>query len=134
MQKAEVADFHEAVGQDGLEAPVEKLHDVEMGGAWACTARLTGGEGEGAVYEAYDTSIGDGDPEDRRGQGGEGRGAMRSGLTMDVPGDGPDLWVDMLPQSGLTPIVFEDGSVDRGERFDRNKEIGSGGQPCRAVL
>ena len=33
MEKAEVADFHEAVGQDMLEEPAEKLHDVEVGGA-----------------------------------------------------------------------------------------------------
>ena len=113
MQTAAVADCHAAVGQDVLEEPVEKLHDVEMGGAWACTARCTGGDGDGAVYEAYDTSLGDGDPEDRRGQGGEGRIAMRSGLTMDVPGDGPDLGVAMLQPSGVAHIFFEDGSGER---------------------
>jgi len=33
MEKAEVADFHEAVRQDMLEEPADKLHDVELGGA-----------------------------------------------------------------------------------------------------
>ena len=33
MEKAKVADFHKAIGQDVLEEPPEKLHDVEVGGA-----------------------------------------------------------------------------------------------------
>ena len=49
MEKAEVADFHEAIGQDMLEEPAEKLHDVEVGGAEAGTAHFPVGEGDGAV-------------------------------------------------------------------------------------
>ena len=52
MEKAEVADFHEAIGQDMLEEPAEKLHDVEVGSAWTCTAHFPVGEGDGAVLEA----------------------------------------------------------------------------------
>ena len=107
-----MTDFHEAIGQDVLEEPAEKLHDVEVGGAWACTSRLTIGEGDGAVCEAHDTSIGDGDSEDRRGQVCEGRVALWIGLTMDMPRDVPSLWVDMLQQPGLAHVFFEDGSVD----------------------
>jgi hypothetical protein len=33
MEQAEVADFHEAVRQDMLEEPAEKLDDVEVSGA-----------------------------------------------------------------------------------------------------
>ena len=33
MEKAAVSDFHEAVGQDMLEEPAEKLHDVKVSGA-----------------------------------------------------------------------------------------------------
>ena len=35
MEKAEVSDFHEAMGQDMLEEPADKLDDVKGGGAWA---------------------------------------------------------------------------------------------------
>jgi hypothetical protein len=106
MQKAEVAVFHEAIGQDMLEEPAEKLPDVELGGSWAGTSRFTIGEGDGAVVEAHDTSVGDGAPEDIRGKGGEGRGAVCIGLTMDIPRDVPSLWVDMLQQPGLGPCFL----------------------------
>jgi len=33
MEKAEMTDFHEAIGQDVREEPAEKFHDVEVGGA-----------------------------------------------------------------------------------------------------
>ena len=56
MEKAEVADFHEAIGQDMLEEPAEKLHDVEVGGAEACTAHFPVGEGDRAVREADDAA------------------------------------------------------------------------------
>ena len=96
MQKAEVTDFHEAIGQDMLEEPADKLDNVEGGGSWACTARFTIGEGDGAVFEAHDASVGDGDPEDIGGEVFEGRVALCIGLRVDVPGDGPDLWIDVL--------------------------------------
>ena len=46
----------------------------------------------------------------------------------------PDLWVDVLQQSGLAHVFFEEGAVDGGEGFDGDKEVGSGGPPGRAVL
>jgi hypothetical protein len=60
--------------------------------------------------------------------------SVRIGLTVDVPGDGPHLGGDVLQQSGLAHIFFADGTVDGGEGFDGDKEVGSGGHPCRAVL
>ena len=45
MQKANVTHLHEAIGQDMLEEPAEKLHDVELGGAEACTAHFPVGKG-----------------------------------------------------------------------------------------
>jgi len=133
MEKAEVADFHKAIGQDVLEEPPEKLHDVEVGGAEACTAHFTVSEGDGTAREDNETVVGDGDLEDIRGEVGEGGVSVVPRLTVDVPRDGPDLWVDVVQQSGLGHVFFEDGAVDGGEGFDRDKEVGSGGQPCRAV-
>jgi hypothetical protein len=69
MEKTEVADFHEAVREHVLEEPADKLYDVE-GSAWACTAKFTVGEGDAVVFEAYDASVGDGDPEDIGGEVG----------------------------------------------------------------
>ena len=107
-----MADFHKAIGQDVLKEPAEQLHDIEVGGAWTRTAHFPVGEGDGAVRKADETLVGDGDLEDRRGQVCEGHVALWGGLTMDIPRDVPRLWVDVLQQSGLAQVVFEDGSVD----------------------
>ena len=60
MEKAEVADFHAAVRQDMLEEPTEKLSDLKVRGAEACTAHFTVGKGDGAVREADETLVRDG--------------------------------------------------------------------------
>jgi hypothetical protein len=96
MEKAEVADFHEAIGQDVLKEPAEKLHAVEVGSAEAGTAHFPVGEGDGVVREAHETVVGDGDFEDIGSEVGESRVAVVIGLTMDVPGDGPDLGIDVF--------------------------------------
>ena len=56
------------------------------------------------------------------------------GLTVDVPGDSPDLGGDVLQQSGVAHLFFEERTVDGGEGFDGDKEVGAGGAPGRAVL
>ena len=113
MEKAEVADFPQAIGQDVLEEPPEKLHAVEVGGAEACTAHFPVREGDGTVREAHETVVGDGDLEDIRGEVGEGGVAVVVGLTVDIPGDGPDLGGDVLQQSSLAHLFFEKRTVDR---------------------
>src|SRR5262249_35050766 len=44
MEQAEVADFHEALGQDVLEEPAEELQAIELGGAETGTAHFPVGE------------------------------------------------------------------------------------------
>ena len=117
-----------------LEEPAEKLHGIEVGGSWACTARLTIGESDGAVRERDDAVIGDSDPEDIGGEVFAGGVSVVIGLTVDVPGDVPDLWVDVLQQSGCAYLLFPHGAVDGGEGLHGDKEVGSGGLPGRAVL
>jgi hypothetical protein len=133
MEKAEVADFLQAIGQDMLEEPAEKLHAVEMGGAEACTAHLPVGEGDRAVREADETVVGDGNLEDIRGEVRQGGVAVVVGLTVDIPGDGPDLRVDVLQQASLAYLFLEKRTVNGGERFDRDEEVGSGRTPGGAV-
>src|SRR5262249_14169308 len=129
VQKAKVTHFHEALGQDMLEEPADKLHDVEVGGAEAGTARFTIGEGDGAVVERDNTTVGDGDPEDIGGEVLEGRVAVWLRLTVDVPGGVPDLWVDVLQQSRFGYLLFVHGAVDGGEGLHRDKEVGPGRAP-----
>ena len=113
MEQAEVADFHAAVREHVLEEPAEKLHDVKGGGAWACTCRCTVGEGDHAVLEADKALGGESDPEARGGEGGAGGVSGVLGLTLDVPGDGPDLWGDVLQQSGLAHVFLKESAGER---------------------
>jgi hypothetical protein len=78
--------------------------------------------------------LGDSDPEDRGGEGREGGVAARLGLILDIPGDGSDLWVDVLQQSGVAHGVFEESLGDGGEGVDGDKAVGAGGTPGHAVL
>ena len=91
MEQADRPDVHKAIGQDVLEESAEQRHDVKVGSAWAGTAHCPRGEGDGAVCEAHETAVGESHPEDRGGEGGEGGVAVVLRLTVDVPGDGPDL-------------------------------------------
>ena len=126
--------LQEALGPDVREAPAETLPDVEVGQARAGTAHLTRGDGDGAVCEAHDTAVGESDSEDRRGEGGAGGVAMMMGLTVDVPGDGPDLGGDGLQPSGWAQGGLAKSAGEGGERCDRDKEMGAGGPPWCAVL
>jgi hypothetical protein len=129
-----MTDLHKAIGPDGLQEPAAKRHDVEGGGAWACTAHCPLGERDRAVREADETLVGDGNPEDRGGEGGAGGVSVVLSLPGDVPGDGPALGGDGLQQSGVAQVFCAERPGDGGERFDRDKAVGAGGAPCRAVL
>ena len=127
-------DFHEAIGEDVLEEPAEKLHDVEVDGAEAGTAHVAGGEGDRAAREGDHAIVGDSDLKDRRGEGGEGGVALVVRLTVDIPGDGPDLRLAVLQHTSVAHLFLEEGTGDGGEGFHRDKEVGAGGPPGRAVL
>src|SRR6266545_8101564 len=113
MEQAEMADLHKAIGQDMLEEAAEKRDGVERSRTGAGTPHFPVGDGDGAVGEAHDPAVGESDPEDLRGEGSEGGVAMVLGLPVDVPGEGPDLWVEMLQEAGVGHVFFADGAVDR---------------------
>jgi hypothetical protein len=100
-EQAAVADCHAAVRPDMWEEPTDQLHDVKARSTEACTAHVTGGEGDRAVGEADATVVGDGALEARGGERGEGGGAGVLRLPVDVPGESPDLGGAVLQQSGL---------------------------------
>jgi hypothetical protein len=133
MEKAEGTDLLPTSGPHVLKDSPEKLHDVEVGGAGTRPARCPGGEGHGAVLEAHDTAVGDRDLEDIGGEGGKGGGAVVMRPTVDIPGDGPDLGIDVLPQASLAHLGFEERTGEGREGFDGDKEGGAGGPPGRAV-
>jgi hypothetical protein len=43
-----------------------------------------------------------------------------SGLAVNVPGDSPDPWVDLLQEAGFDHFLLPHGSVDGGEGFHRD--------------
>ena len=134
MEQAEGADFHETIGQDMLKESAEKLHDIKVGGAEAGTAHFPVGEGHRAVRKRDNAAVGNGDLEDRGGEGGKGRGAVVVGLTVDVPGDRPDLRIDVLQQTRSVHLFFAERTVEGREGFDGDNAVGAGGAPGRAVL
>ena len=124
-----MADFQKAIGQDVLEEPAEQLQDVEVGGAWAYTANFPRGKSARAILEADKTLVGESALEDRGGERGAGGAAMVLCLTVDVPGDGPDLGSEVLQQAGLAHLFFEERAGDGGEGLHGDKDVGSGGHP-----
>ena len=112
VHKAAVSDLHAAIGHDMLEEPAETLHGVEGGGAWACTAGLTGGAGHGALLEAHDAAVGDGDCEDIRGEVCAGRVAVGVGRAVHIPVGVPDQWVEVGQALSVVHLLCEDGAVD----------------------
>ena len=46
MHKAEVADFHESIGQDMLEESADKFNHIEVGGSLSSACRFTVGKGD----------------------------------------------------------------------------------------
>ena len=134
MPEAEVSNFHEALWEHVWEEPADKLDGVERGGSWARTARLAVGESDSAVFASHEAPMGDGDPEDIGGEGGEGGVAIGTGLRVDVPGEVPDLWVDVLEPSGLAHLLLVNSTGDGREGFNGDKEVSPGGEPSGAVL
>jgi hypothetical protein len=134
MAQADVADFHAAVREHVLEEPAEQLENVACGGAWACTASCAGGDRDRAVREAEDALVGDGAPEDIWGEGGAGGVSMMIGLTVDVPGDGPDLWGDGRSHASVAHLFFDQSAGDGCKGFHGAREAGARGEPGRAVL
>src|SRR5262245_32932107 len=127
VQKAEVADVHEALGEDMPQEPAEHLQAVEVGSAEAWPAHFAVGKGDRALRARAKTAVSDGALEDRGGEGGEGGVAVRIRLTVEVPGDRPDLARAVLQQTGLAHLCFEERTGEGGEGFHRPREVGSGG-------
>ncbi len=125
VHKAEVAHLHEARRQDMLEESAHKLKDIKAGGARTGTSWLSGGEGDDAVLQADDAPVRDGDFEDVGREVFEGSGAIGSRLAVHVPGDVPDVGIDMGKLPGGAHLLFEDGAVDRRQGSHGNREVGS---------
>jgi hypothetical protein len=134
MHKAAVAAGHKARQQDRLEDPAEKGDGVEVGGTRPCPARVAIRAGDGAVCERADAAIGEGDREAQGGEGWAGGLAVRMGLAVDVPGDGPELWGEGWAGSRVWPLLVAERPGEGREGLAGDKAGGARGEPRGAVF
>ena len=78
---------------------------------------------DGAAFDFDDTRIGNGYPEDVRGEVFEARFAGTHGLGIDVPVDLPDIGRDLIEETGLLHFIAELGFKNYGESSDGEIEI-----------
>jgi hypothetical protein len=84
---------------------------------------------DGAAFDFDDSRIGDGYPEDVRGEVFEACFTGTHGLGVDVPVELPDLGRDLIEETGLLHFIAELGFEDDGESSDGEIKIGPGGVP-----
>ncbi len=109
-----------------LEKAPDEFQGIEGDMAGAIAAFFLIGEGNSSIFDGHDSGIGDGYPEDIRCEVFQGCLAVAYGLTVDVPGDLPDAWIDFVKQSLPCHFVFEFGPEDFGKCSDRQVEVVSG--------
>lgn len=129
VEEAVVADFHEALGEDVLEEAAHELEGREGHGSPSVGVGLFVSEEYGIVVYLEDSVVGDGDPEDIGGEVLEGVSAIAHRLRVDVPGDVPDLGVDLVEECCLFHLIAELGSEEDGQSFDGEEEMEVGGVP-----
>lgn len=120
-----VSPLHKASRQDMLQEAADKLGDVEACSPWADTAGFAVCKRDGMVFEADETTGGEGHFKAIGGKGLQRNRAMGVGLPVHVPGHVPDVGSDLLLQSGLGHLRFEDGAVDGRQGLDGDVEGGS---------
>ena len=83
----------------------------------------------GAILDADDARVGDGDFEDVGSEVFEASFAGGYRLAVDVPGDLPNIVGNLIQQFCLLHQIAKLGSEDCRESLDGEKEIDSGGMP-----
>jgi len=83
----------------------------------------------GPVLDPQDTRIGDGYPEDVRGEVFQACFTGSDGLGIDVPVELPDLGRDLIEEAGIFHSISELGFKDHGESSDGEIKVGSRGVP-----
>lgn len=129
MEKAVIAYLHEAAGKDMLQEAVHKLHHIEGCGAHPARSLFTVLEKDTAFFDLDDSGVGDGDPEDVRGQVLDAVLLSGYGLGVDVPVLLPDVLRDLIEQSGLVHFMLELCLADLRQGVNREEEVGIGGKP-----
>jgi hypothetical protein len=80
---------------------------------------------DGAAFDFQNSRIGDGYPEDVRGEVFEACFTGTHGLGVDVPVNLPDLRGDLIEETGFFHFITELGFEDDGESSDGEIEVDS---------
>ena len=115
-----------------LQEATDELDNIEGQDSRSFTVRLAVANEHGAVLDAEDARVGDGDFENVGCEIFESSLAGGDCLAVDVPVDVPELGWDLIQQFGLRHQIAELSSKDFRESFDGEEEIDSGGMP-RAI-
>jgi hypothetical protein len=78
---------------------------------------------DGTVLDFQDAGVGDGYPEDIRGEVFEACFTGTDGLGVDVPVGLPDLMGDLIEETGFFHCIAELGFEDLGESLDGEIEV-----------
>jgi hypothetical protein len=130
VHKAKVSHLHEARWQDMLEEPAHQLKDVKASGARRGTSGFAVGEGDAAVLQADEAPVRDGDFEDVGREVFAGSGTMGSRLAVHVPGEVPDVGIDLGKLPGGAHRLLEESAGERRQGSHRDRAVGSCRQPC----
>ena len=109
-----------------LQEAADEFHNIEGQDSRSFTVRFAIANQHGAVLDANDARVGNGDFEDVGGEIFESGLAGGDRLAVDVPVDLPDIRWDLIEQIGLLHQIAELGAKDFRERFDGEEEIDSG--------
>ena len=109
-----------------LQEAADEFDDIEGQDSRSLTVRFAIANQHGAVLDANDARVGDGDFENVGGEIFEASLAGGDRLRVDVPVDLPEISRDSIQEFCLLHAMAELGSEDFGERLDGEKEIDSG--------
>ena len=112
-----------------LEEAADELDNIEGQDSRSFTVGLSIANQHGAVLDADDARVGDGDFEDVGSQIFESSLTGGERLSIDVPVDVPHVGGDLIEQMGLFHQIAELGSEDFRESMNGEKEIDFGGMP-----
>lgn len=132
-EKAVVADFDQAFGQDVLEETVDELFgregaSLELAGIGKAVA-----ESDLAMCQLEDAIVADGDTEDVWGQVFQSAQPIAHGLTVNDPFLQPHLVWYIGKAVGVAQGITKLGAKDPGEGLHRKEKVLAGRQPGLAV-
>ena len=121
-EEAVVANFLEALGQEVLQEAADELLGGEGAGLPVAGGAVAVAKGDLTLVQFEDTVVGEGHPEDVRGQIVEGGLTGANRLAMDDPVLPPGRGWGLVKQLGLAQSGPELGSKEAGQGFDVDKK------------